>query len=238
MLKVILISLLAVNLALSHSLTNIRPKITVDSPPPSLLSIKATWLNQDAAAFYANSIKMQFAGDGFGNITPLKNYNYANLYGWWTLLDILNPSSNLVPSLASYYYGSTQTPKLQLPFVVKYLINHASLDLGKNWWWLHQAMQIAYYGVESESLAAEVVEKIKLLPHNRGIPPFVYQHEAFFQRSQNKWLASCQTMANLLKAETLDKGEINYINEYVKAALARIPDNQKNTCAKLLDTGA
>jgi len=100
---------------------SIKPDLEIVPRVPSKEILKAYSLGDEEILFRYNSYILQFAGDTFGRVTALRDYDYSKLYRWWVLLDEVNPKSDLLAYMVGYYYGSTQTPEKHTPYVVDFL---------------------------------------------------------------------------------------------------------------------
>ncbi len=138
---------------------HIKPNIHVVPNVPSKHLVRALSLGDKEFYFRVLALKIQNAGDTFGRFTPLKNYNFEKLYRWFTLMDSLNSDSRVIPSLASYYYAQTQN-KEDTIHIIKYLDDHAKIDIDKHWWWLYQAVHIARLALNDDELSLELAYKL------------------------------------------------------------------------------
>lgn len=128
-------------------------------PAPTRYLTSTLALGDDEFLFRILAARLQNSGDVFAGFVSLKNYDYSRIYDWMKMLDGLNAKSNLVPALASYYYSQTQNLE-DNRYIVKYLDEHAALDLNANWWWLMQATFIAKKELNDLNLAIELADKL------------------------------------------------------------------------------
>jgi hypothetical protein len=163
------------------------------------------------------SFVLQNAGDEYGRVTPLKNYDYSLLYKWFTHLDKFNWQSNYLPSLASYYFSGSQEPKRDLPFIISYLRAHSEKDLLKKWWWQGQAFSFAKHRLKDSKLALEIAKPLSQLPEREDIPMWVYQLSAFALEDLGEDQQACQTILSIIQNfKKLSKEEINYIYYFLE----------------------
>lgn len=190
----------------------IKPNIYVVPPLPNKYSINALSLGDKEFYFRVLALKIQNAGDTFGRSTPLKNYNYKDLYQWFKILDSLNSDSRIIPSLASYYFSQTQH-KPDSIYMINYLEEHASVDVDKHWWWLYQAIHIAKLALHDNKLALKLAYELsknnaKNAPlWTRQLPAFLHAEmgencEAFF--IINQMLKDNESGKRIIKPEEMD----------------------------------
>jgi hypothetical protein len=129
------------------------------------------------AQFYFRvlAIQLQNAGDSFGRFTALKNYDYSLLKKWFLLLDTMDAKSSLIPSLAAYYYSSTQTVA-DNRYLVEYLEENFTHDPPKKWWWLSQAAFMAKYKLQDKDLAIRLVLPSASLDGHSNYRPYFTQN--------------------------------------------------------------
>jgi hypothetical protein len=128
-------------------------------PAPNAYLTSVLSLGDNEFLFRILAARLQNSGDVFAGFVALKNYDYSRVYDWMKALDRLNSRSSLVPGLASYYYAQTQKVEDNY-YIVKYLDEHAMLDLDANWWWLMQAVFIAKKELKDINLAIELADKL------------------------------------------------------------------------------
>ena len=153
----LLLLLLQILFCLKNS--NIRSDINIipDLPRESLLEIYS--LGDREFYFRFLAMKVQNFGDMLGSFSSLENYDYAKLYKWFKVLDLLNPNSNIIPSLASYYFSYSKSSE-NLLYLVTYLEQYASRDIDKKWWWMFQAVMMAKYSLKDIELAMKLANKL------------------------------------------------------------------------------
>ena len=193
-------------------------------PIPNKYLVNVISLGDREFYFRTLALKLQNAGDTFGRFTPLKNYDYKKLYEWFKFMDILNSTSRVIPSLASYYYSQTQNHSDAI-YVIKYLDEHAAIDIDKNWWWLYQAIHIARLSLNDNKLSLELAYKLskneaKDAPiWTKQMPAFLLAKmgencEAFFIISQ--MLKDNESGKRIIKAE-----EMNFMRYFIKDRLSK-----------------
>ena len=84
------------------------------------------------------------------------------IHQWLLLLDTLNHRSNLLPSMATYYFSQTQNPN-DVHYMTNYLYVHASKDIEHKWWWLLQCIYLAMYKLNNMDLALKVAKRAYVL---------------------------------------------------------------------------
>lgn len=215
---------------------NIKPKLEIVPKVPSKEIIKAYSLGDEEVIFRYNSYILQFAGDTFGRVTALKDYDYSKLYRWWVLLDEINPQSNLLAYMVAYYYSSTQTPKIHTPYVVDFLEQHSDKNPPENWWWYSQAVYNAKFKMEDSKRALGIAKKLADLPKDLDIPIWTRQLQAFIYEDTGEYSKACDIIVNVVKDfadNQLTEGEINFIFHFVQERLRAMIDADKQSNIKV-----
>lgn len=213
-----------------------KPDLHIVPPVPTQRAVQALSLGDEQFYFRLKAFDIQNAGDTFGRTTPLKDYNYADLYKWWTILDSLDSRSNFVPPLVSYYYGSSQLPKRDLPYVIKYLEEHADTDPATKWWWYSQAVYHAKHRLEDLDLALRIAHKLAAIPEDVDAPLWVRQMPAFIEEAKGEYNTACKIILNIIRdQEGLKEGEINFMNYFIRERITAMVEAQKAPNAPKLD---
>lgn len=191
---------------------DVRREIGIVPEPPNRYLVNVLSMGDKEFLFRVLGARLQNSGDVFAGFVPLKNYDYSKVYGWMTILDQLNPISNYIPSLASYYYAQTQNKKDNY-HIVKYLDEHSARDVDGKWWWLFQATFIAKDDIKDLDLALDIAKKLsangaKKAPlWTRQMPAFVYEemgNECMAFRVIEKMMQENETASRKITVEEMD----------------------------------
>ncbi len=213
---------------------SIRPTMHTVPPVPTEQAALALGLGDAQWFFRIGAFRLQNAGDGFGQVTPLKNYNYEQLFRWWTLLDALDPRSSFVPATAAYYFGATQNPREQVPYVVRYLVEHSDKNPVANWWWYHQASYLARHRLKDADWALEIAYKLANLPEDADVPLWTRQLPAFILEKQGEYAQACQIILDILDSkDDLTPHEINFILHFINDRIAKLAEADTSTQASV-----
>lgn len=225
---ILLFSLVLVQVAFSYGVTirhhilwpgtkTIKPDLAIVTPPPIPRTVKALSFGDEQFYFRALAFLLQNAGDTYGRSTPLKDYDYNLLYEWWMLFDALDAHSNIIPALVGYYYSASQEPLRDLPFVVRYLEQHADRDPATKWWWYAQAAHLARYKLQDMGLALRFAEKLAALPQDVKLPFWARQMPAFIHEARGELEEAYIIIRDILDHyEDIPEGEINYMMYFIK----------------------
>lgn len=205
----------------------VMPNLGIVPEVPSNNTIKALSFGDEQFYFRLLGFKMQNAGDTFGRATPLKNYDFNKLSMWFYKLDELDSTSNLIPSLASYFYSNTQRVS-DNTYIVKYLVDHAARDPEKKWWWLSQAALIANYKLKDKEKALEIAEKLAKTPGN--LPIWARQMPAFILADMGEKEQAYIILKDVFdNYKNLPDNEINFMYYFIKDRLKMLaPEELKN----------
>lgn len=214
------------NKAIWQGSKSIKPELGIVPALHSDILARTLSFGDEQFYFRVMGYQIQNAGDSFGRSTPLKDYDYAKLEKWWDLLDSIDPVSDFIPSLASYYYGATQNPKEQLPYVVNYLERHADRDPIHKWWWYSQAIYHSKTILGDTERALSIAEKLYNLPKDVKVPIWVREIKAFIHEDRGEYKEACQIIFNIADGyDDLTEGEKNFIDYFIND---RLKDMEKH----------
>jgi hypothetical protein len=197
-------------------------------PAPSAYLVSAISLGDKEFLFRTLATRLQNSGDIFAGFIALKKYDYSRLYQWMKALDKLNPNSNLVPSMATYYYSQTQKTE-DTRYIINYLDEHASQNLDKNWWWEFQAVLLAKSTLKDIDLALKLA--YKLSENNaQNAPLWTKQMPAFIYAERNQKNDGClafgvigkmlQENENGTRQFTVE--EMNFMRYFINERLSKL----------------
>lgn len=210
---------------------NIKPKYNLLPNLPSLYLVRAASLGDDEFLFRILANRIQNAGDVFAGFVALKNYDYNKLYQWLTLLDTLNDNSNLTPALASYYFGQTQN-KENSSYIIKYLDEHSSKNIDKNWWWIYQAIYLANNTLHDEKIALKLA--YKLSENNaQNAPLWTKQMPAFIHAKYGDGCMAFKIIQDIINESNngkrkLSVEEMNFMRYFINERLTKLQNKKFN----------
>lgn len=118
------------------------------SPPPgevpSDLEIQFVKQIDYLALSYFYALKLLHAGDLHGQHVSLDLYDYDQVLGWLKLLTQLNPSSEVAPFLATFYFAATPK-RTSLYLIIQFLQSYAKEDINARWRWYSYAIYLAQH---------------------------------------------------------------------------------------------
>lgn len=196
---------------------HIRPAMDVVPEPPTLLATEALSFGDRQFLFRYYAFQLQNFGDTFGRFTPLKDYNYRYLAGWFALADALDDRSNLIAALAAYYFSQTQnTPDVR--YVVDYLEAHYDRNPAAKWWWLGQAAFLADFKLKDQELALRLAYKLADTPGK--LPYWARQLPAFLHEKRGEHDAAFRIIEGILDTyEDIPEGELNFMRYFIEERL-------------------
>jgi len=137
----------------------IRPATEVVPIPPGKATLRALSFGDEEFYFRVQAMTLQNFGDEFGRLVSLRYYDYTNLYQWLMLLDSLDSRSDMLPSMAAYYFSQTQNTT-DVRYLANYLYAHATRDVEHKWWWLLQGIYLAMHKVDDLDLALKIAKPL------------------------------------------------------------------------------
>lgn len=187
------------------------PKLGILEPVPSDMEAEALSFGDKQLYFRAQALNLQFMGDTWGRSTPLKDYDYKEVYKWLSFLDKYDPKSNMLPSAAAYYYSKTQRSS-DVKYLLDYIEERAVKDPEANWWWLSQSIYLANSILKDRPRAARMAALLRTV--KADIPIWARQMEAFIQEDLGDKEKSadvmCEVISNYKNFESLPKEEIDF----------------------------
>ncbi|MFP4097220.1 MAG: hypothetical protein ACLFP8_00430 [Alphaproteobacteria bacterium] len=172
-------------------------------------------------SYRINGIMLQNMGDVGGRVTALKDYDYEALTQWFFLQDKLDPYSNYVPYLVSYYFSGVQEPELFRP-ALEYLRVVGMRPDGIKWNWLVQAIFFARHRLKDLELALSLADDLAKT-ENPDAPVWAKQMPAFVLNAKGS-----KEEAYALLVKTLQTNMDHMQPEEINAALHFI-------CKQILD---
>ncbi len=204
----------------------IKPDMAIVPPVSSETTVQALSLGDEQFYFRLLAMDIQNAGDMFGSVTALKDYDYERLSRWFYLLDSLDSRSNFVPAIASYYYGQTQH-KEDLRYIVAYLEAHASRHLETKWWWMAQAVYIANHYLKDKKLALKLANKLASTPGS-DVPLWARQMPAFIHAELGDKEEALLIIKHILASKKdISNDEYNFMQYFINERLDRIIQDAK-----------
>lgn len=199
-----------------HGTREIKPDLGIVPAVPSAAVVKALSFGDEQFYFRTHALQIQNAGDTFGRSTALKDYDYSKLYDWWMILDGLDDVSDFVPPLVSYYYGASQNPTRDVPYVIRYLEQHADRHPDKKWWWYSQAVYHAKFKLNDLDWALEIAHKMANIPADVPAPIWIRQMEAFIYESKGEYNQACEIIVNVIdNYKNLKEGELRFMMYFI-----------------------
>ena len=208
-----------------------RVSYDIVPPAPSKHFIKAASFGDEEFLFRVLALRLQNAGDIFAGFVSLKKYDYSRVYDWMTILDKLNSESRMVPSLASYYYAQSQNPE-HTRYVLKYLDEHSSADIDKNWWWLFQATIIAKKDLQDLDQALYFAQKLAK-NEAKEAPLWTKQMVAFINEKKGDECMAFKVIKNLMDESESGKRQIsveemNFMRHFINNRLSKLKKQKFN----------
>ena len=215
----LLIGVFAAQAAFWHHSKTIFPDMGVVPPVPGKAEAGALSLGDGQFYFRLLALQIQNCGDTYGRFTALYQYDFQRLYQWFLLLDRLDNRSDLVPTMASYYFSQTQN-KPDVRYIYDYLMQHVKGREKQKWWWAVQATYLANHVLEDKDLALAAARSLE---HVRGIPLWAQQMPAFIHEQRGEMEAALAIMEAIARDEkNIPPSEMKFMEYFVKERLKRL----------------
>ena len=223
-LRTALVLLLLCQLMVWWQVRDIRPQLDIVAEVPTHNAAQAMSLGDAEFYFRWLALNVQNSGDTYGRFTALREYDYARLYAWLELLDSLDSHSNMMPSMAAYYFSQTQKTE-DIRYLVDYLYAHATRDIANKWWWLIQAGYLANHKLNDMDLTLKVSKPLL----NPAVPVWAQQMLAVVHESRGEMDDALNIMEAIRDhAEHIPDADLRYMEYFVRERLHKLEEfNQK-----------
>jgi len=210
---------------------NIKPDLGIVPDVPGRQEIHALTFGDDEFYFRVLAFIIQNCGDTYGRFSPLRYYDLNKLYYWFGLLDELDAKSNMMPSLAAYYFSQTQNVA-DVHYVVDYLYEHSVRDVEHNWWWLIQAIYLAMHKMNNMDKALEVAKPLV----NDKVPVWAQQMTAVVYEKRGEMGDALRIMETIkAHAKNIPDADLKYMTYFVEERLGKLDKMDKKTLHKTLE---
>jgi len=196
----------------------IEPDFSIVPEVPGKETLQALTFGDNEFYFRVMAFQLQNAGDTFGRFTALRYYDFNKLYHWFTLLDALDSKSNMIPSMATYYFAQTQnTPDVR--YIVDYLYAHATKDVAHKWWWLLQSIYLASHKLDDMDLALKVAKPLQ----NEAVPVWAREMTAVVHEKRGEMDDALKIMETIREnVDNIPQQDLNYMTYFVKERLGKL----------------
>lgn len=172
-------------------------------------------LGDEKFSYRINALMLQNLGDTGGRVTALKDYDYEKLNAWFLLQDKLDPVSDYIPYLASYYFSAVQDPEKFRP-VLDYLKMVGIRPEGTKWKWLVQGIFFARHKLGDLEKALELANELAIT-ENKDAPIWTRQMPAFVMNAKGSKREAYSMLVETLKAnmDEMAPEEINATRHFI-----------------------
>lgn len=222
--NVVLVFILIIQVVMWNHIARFMPKLGIFSEPPTLIEARINSLGDEQFYFRYLALDLQNSGDTFGRYTAFREYDFSLLKKWLILLDDLDPRSNFLPSIASYYYSNTQNVQ-DVRYIIEYLEYTYDKDPKNKWWWLAQGTLLAFHKLHDKNLSIRLAIKLSATPVQK-LPRWAQQMPAIVLAEYGEKevaLAIIKDLAN--RYNDYSQSEINYMNYFIRKRLGYINES-------------
>ncbi|MEZ5834928.1 MAG: hypothetical protein R3D03_04265 [Geminicoccaceae bacterium] len=221
-------ALLALQLGLGLALDGQRPRdgAIPPPPPPPVAMLVAEALGDRQLAFRMAALRLQEAGDGGGEITPLADYDYGRVLGWLEAIDRLDPRSDHVMAMAAYYFALVHDPK-KIAMMVDFLARTSMKHPETRWRYLAQAAYLARHRLKDRKRAMAIARQLAGLDV-AGLPVWVRQMPAFVLADLGEAEAAADMMGAILASRPdLPEDERRLMIEFIERQAGKVPTGDR-----------
>ena len=201
----------------------IQPDFSIVPEVPGKETLQALTFGDNEFYFRIMAFQLQNSGDTFGRFTALRYYDFNKLYHWFMLLDELDAKSNMIPSMATYYFAQTQnTPDVR--YIVDYLYAHSTKDVAHKWWWLMQSIYLASHKLEDMDLALKVAQPLQ----NDAVPVWAREMTAVVHEKRGEMEDALKIMETIRdNVDNIPQQDLNYMTYFVKERLGKLEKSKQ-----------
>jgi hypothetical protein len=197
---------------------DIKPKLDIVPPVPGKAEIHALTFGDDEFYFRMQALLLQNTGDTYGRFSPLKYYDMKRLSQWFSLMDLLDSRSNMMPAMAAYYFSQTQNSE-DVKYIVDYLYDHSTKDIGAKWWWLLQGVYLAQHRLNDMDLALKLAAPLV----DKRVPIWAQQMTAVVHEKRGEMEDALKIMEDIKNnADNIPDADLRYMVYFVKERLNRL----------------
>ncbi len=201
-----------------------KPDLTIVPNVPRLEAVKAISMGSEELYFRLLALTLQNFGDTFGRVTALKDYDFSKLSRWFALLDGLNTKSDMIPALASYYFGQSQRTE-DVRYIVDYLYAHSMRDVKKKWWWLVQCIYLASHKLKDEPLTLKVARPLL----DPDVPAWAQQMLAVVYEKRGEMEDALKIMEVISKnAKEITDKDLKFMRVFVEERIKKLDEWNKH----------
>ena len=227
--NILLLVVLGFQVAFWVETRQIQPEMGIVPDVPGRVAMHALTFGDDEFFFRSFAFDLQNSGDTFGRFTALRYYDFNKLYHWFNLLDELDPHSNMLPSMASYYFSQTQNGA-DVRYMADYLYTHAVRDVPHKWWWLLQAIYLSVHKLNDMDMAIKVAKPLQ----DNAVPVWARQMTAVVYEKRGEMddaLRIIETIKDNVK--DISDTDLKYMTYFVKERINKLDKDKKVVKAKL-----
>lgn len=206
------------------------PDMTIVPDVPGEQALRVMSFGDEEFLFRAMAVNLSNSGDTFGRFTALYKYDLHKIYLWFTLLDRFNTHSNVLPSMAAYYFSQTQKTS-DVRYMVDYLYEHSVSRIQEKWWWMAQGVYLAMHKLKDDELALKLANT---LTEAKNVPLWVNQLPAFVYEKRGEFDAALEIMQNILDhTKDIEPGELRYMKYFIDERISKLEDLDKDERVRL-----
>lgn len=201
-----------------YILQHIVPTQEILAPVPKTRFEQIKYLGDNNLIYRSNALYLQNAGDTFGRVTGLRNYDYKVVYNWLKFLETFDAEAHYTPALASYYFGVTNVPE-DLRVIMQFLEEDYDLNPAQKWWWMYIAVHIANHKLKDVDKALELAKRLSVNP-NPDVPKWAREMPAFILEKKGELDEALKVIKSVAEQyEDFSQSEINFMNYFIKERL-------------------
>lgn len=205
--------LLAAHAGLASSNRFVQGDPPVMAAPPNVAARKALAFGDDQFLYRRFALSLQNAGDGGGRVTPISDYNYDHVLGWLEGLAELDPKAQHHFILATRYFSFTRA-KSDLRRITQYVVERASRDPERHWFWLTQCIEMADHRLGDTEYALQIA-LIAATYDFPDLPHWVWMFPAVLLEKLDRFPEASAILEGVKRAKIgrLTREELNWMED-------------------------
>lgn len=201
--KILLIIVFGLQIMFWIFTNKIKPSFIITPYPPTRMQIEALSFGDKQFYYRKLAFQLQNAGDKYGYLTNLKEYDYNRLVRWFEVLSDIDENSIYIPYMAAYYYSLVQNQE-KLNILGSYLVSFALKNPEKYWNILTTASYI-YYKNPSDISQKKIQEIGNVLAQIKTIPVWARVVSAFYLKNSNNICDAYTLIKQISNSDLMNK---------------------------------
>lgn len=200
-----------------------KPDLSIIDPPLGSLEREAAAFGDHQFLYRAQVLELQNAGDTGGRSTPLGEYNYDYVVGWFQNLGALDPCAAHHDLLATRLYAWGREPAV-LRKLIDFIVSDVASCPQRKWYWQTQAIAMANHRLNDRPYGLELARKLAAydLP---DMPFWIFLYPAVLLADMGQSQEALREMEEVrqTRGAMMTTEDVNYVQQFEDRLRKNIP---------------